>query len=138
MAVDIETGEPVNLSALGSDKVVKYVRVYSAVLDVAQFGETSTEVTGIFTATGTSGSAATTDLEVWGAKKITTSNKGMVSVSARSYTIYSAEDHVYVNGVAVDASGDDGYTFSIASGEKVQIITQSGTESPYVTVLNCA
>lgn len=62
----------------------------------------------------------------------------MVSVSARSYTIYSAEDHVYVNGVAVDASGDDGYTFSIASGEKVQIITQSGTESPYVTVLNCA
>lgn len=137
-AVDIETGEPVNLSALGSDKVVKYVRVYSAVLDVAQFGETSTEVTGIFTATGTSGSAATTDLEVWGAKKITTSNKGMVSVSARSYTIYSAEDHVYVNGVAVDASGDDGYTFSIASGEKVQIITQSGTESPYVTVLNCA
>lgn len=133
-AVDIATGEPVNLSG----QKVKYVRVYSAVLDFGRFGETSPEITGIFTARGTSGSAATTDLEVWGAQKITTSNKGMVSVSARSYTIYSAEDHVYVNGVAVDASGDDGYTFSIASGEKVQIITQSGTESPYVTVLNCA
>ena len=133
-AVDIATGEPVNLSG----QKVKYVRVYSAVLDFGRFGETSPEITGIFTARGTSGSAATTDLEVWGAQKITTSNKGMVSVSARSYTIYSAEDHVYVNGVAVDASSDDGYTFSIASGEKVQVITQSGTESPYVTVLNCA
>ena len=139
-AVDIETGEPVNLSALGSDKVVKYVRVYSAVLDVAQFGETSTEITGIFTATGTNGSAATTDLELWGDGEdaIPTSNKAAVSVNAGSYKIYSAEDYVFVNGVAVDASGEDGYTFDIASGAKVQIITQSGTESPYVTVLTCA
>jgi len=30
------------------------------------------------------------------------------------------------------------YAFDIASGAKVQIITQSGTESPYVTVLTCA
>ena len=133
-AVDIATGEPVNLSG----QKVKYVRVYSAVLDFGRFGETSPEITGIFTARGTSGSAATTDLEVWGARKITTSNKGMTSVSAGNYTIYSAEDYVYVNGVAVDASSNDGYAFSIAAGEKVQIITQSGTESPYVTVLNCA
>lgn len=133
-AVDIATGEPVNLSG----QKVKYVRVYSAVLDFGRFGETSPEITGIFTARGTNGSAATTDLEVWGARKITTSNKGMTSVSAGNYTIYSAEDYVYVNGVAVDASSNDGYAFSIAAGEKVQIITQSGTESPYVTVLNCA
>lgn len=133
-AVDIATGEPVNLSG----QKVKYVRVYSAVLDFGRFGETSPEITGIFTARGTSGSAATTDLEVWGDDKITTSNKAAVSVNAGSYTIYSAEDYVFVNGVAVDASGEDGYTFDIASGAKVQIITQSGTESPYVTVLTCA
>ena len=133
-AVDIATGEPVNLSG----QKVKYVRVYSAVLDFGRFGETSPEITGIFTARGTSGSAATTDLEVWGDDIITTSNKAAVSVNAGSYKIYSAEDYVFVNGVAVDASGEDGYTFDIASGAKVQIITQSGTESPYVTVLTCA
>lgn len=133
-AVDIATGEPVNLSG----QKVKYVRVYSAVLDFGRFGETSPEITGIFTARGTSGSAATTDLELWGDDKITTSNKAAVSVNAGSYKIYSAEDYVFVNGVAVDASGEDGYTFDIASGAKVQIITQSGTESPYVTVLTCA
>lgn len=133
-AVDIATGEPVNLSG----QKVKYVRVYSAVLDFGRFGETSPEITGIFTARGTSGSAATTDLEVWGDDIITTSNKAAVSVNAGSYKIYSAEDYVFVNGVAVDASGEDGYAFDIASGAKVQIITQSGTESPYVTVLTCA
>ena len=47
-AVDIATGEPVNLSG----QKVKYVRVYSAVLDFGRFGETSPEITGIFTATG--------------------------------------------------------------------------------------
>lgn len=135
-AVDIATGEPVNLSG----QKVKYVRVYSAVLDFGRFGETSPEITGIFTARGTSGSAATTDLELWGDGEdaIPTSNKAAVSVNAGSYKIYSAEDYVFVNGVAVDASGEDGYTFDIASGAKVQIITQSGTESPYVTVLTCA
>ena len=44
-AVDIATGEPVNLSG----QKVKYVRVYSAVLDFGRFGETSPEITGIFT-----------------------------------------------------------------------------------------
>ena len=41
-AVDIATGEPVNLSG----QKVKYVRVYSAVLDFGRFGETSPEITG--------------------------------------------------------------------------------------------
>ena len=138
-AVDIETGEPVNLSALGSDKVVKYVRVYSAVLDVAQFGETSTEITGIFTATGTNGSAATTDLVVLDAAteeiEFETENKACKHISAGSYVMYSEADYVFVNGVSVDASS--GYSLTFGSGDTVQIITQNGTASPYVTVIKC-
>ena len=45
-AVDINTGLPADIS----DKVFRYVRVYTAVLDNGQFGETSTEVCGIFSA----------------------------------------------------------------------------------------
>lgn len=44
-AVDISTGLPVDVSS----RTFHYVRVYSAVLDNGTFGETSTEVCGIFT-----------------------------------------------------------------------------------------
>lgn len=45
-AVDIDTKLPVDVTG----KTFRYVRVYSAVLDNATFGETSTEVNGIFSA----------------------------------------------------------------------------------------
>lgn len=129
-AVDIATGEPVNLSG----QKVKYVRVYSAVLDFGRFGETSPEITGIFTARGTSGSAATTDLTVKkGKNTYTTANMSSRSVSTGTYTVKSSEDYVYINGVKVDASS--GYSLEVESGVLYQIITQSGTESPYITVL---
>jgi len=101
-------------------------------------GESSSELLGSHKAVTKGGSAATTDLELWGQKEIKTSNMAVVNVTARSYTIYSSEAHVFVNGSAVDASGENGYTFSIASSEKVQIITQNGTESPYIVVLSCS
>ena len=44
-AVDISTGLPVDVTG----KTFHYVRVYSAVLDLGRFGETSAEITGIFT-----------------------------------------------------------------------------------------
>ena len=44
-AVDITTGLPIDVS----DMTFHYVRVYTAVLDSAVFGETSTEICGIFT-----------------------------------------------------------------------------------------
>lgn len=129
-AVDIATGEPVNLSG----QKVKYVRVYSAVLDFGRFGETSPEITGIFTARGTNGSAATTDLTVKkGKNTYTTANMSSRSVSTGTYTVKSSEDYVYINGVKVDASS--GYSLAVESGVLYQIITQSGTESPYITVL---
>lgn len=129
-AVDIATGEPVNLSG----QKVKYVRVYSAVLDFGRFGETSPEITGIFTARGTSGSAATTDLTVKkGRTTYATTNMSSRFVPTGTYTIKSSEDYVYINGVKVDASS--GYSLEVESGVLYQIITQSGTESPYITVL---
>lgn len=129
-AVDIATGEPVNLSG----QKVKYVRVYSAVLDFGRFGETSPEITGIFTARGTSGSAATTDLTVKkGRTTYTTTNMSSRSVPTGTYTVKSSEDYVYINGVKVDASS--GYSLEVESGVLYQIITQSGTKSPYITVL---
>lgn len=129
-AVDIATGEPVNLSG----QKVKYVRVYSAVLDFGRFGETSPEITGIFTARGTNGSAATTDLTVKKARiPYATTNMSSRFVPTGTYTIKSSEDYVYINGVKVDASS--GYSLEVESGVLYQIITQSGTESPYITVL---
>ena len=131
-AVDISTGLPVNVTG----KVFKYVRVYSAVLDNATFGETSTEVCGIFTTAngGTGSGAATTDLVVKkGNKPVATSNMGYREVDAGSYKVTSSEENVYVNGVKVTA--DSGYTFTISAGRMYRIITQNGTESPYVTVL---
>lgn len=131
-AVDISTGLPVNVTG----KVFKYVRVYSAVLDNATFGETSTEVCGIFTTAngGTGSGAATTDLVVKkGNKPVATSNMGYREVDAGSYKVTSSEENVYVNGVKVTA--DSGYTFTISAGGMYRIITQNGTESPYVTVL---
>lgn len=129
-AVDIATGEPVNLSG----QKVKYVRVYSAVLDFGRFGETSPEITGIFTARGTNGSAATTDLTVKKARTTyATTNMSSRFVPTGTYTIKSSEDYVYINGVKVDASS--GYSLEVESGVLYQIITQSGIESPYITVL---
>lgn len=127
------SGNPANLDA------IRYVRCYTGVMQMnGIMGESSSELLGSHKATTKGTGAATTDLELWGQKKITTSNMAVVDVTARPYTIYSSEAHVFVNGSAVDASGENGYTFSIASGEKVQIITQNGTESPYIVVLSCS
>ena len=133
-AVDISTGEPVKVNN------AKYVRIYSAVLyNTGIFGETSPEITGIFRAVGTTGSTATTDLEIQDSEgAVDTTNMGYVQVYADTHTIYSSEENVYVNGVAVDASGTDGYSFDIDVGQTVRIITQSGTEAPYITVLYCS
>lgn len=152
-AVDIETGEPVNLSALGSDKVVKYVRVYSAVLDVAQFGETSTEITGIFTATGTSSNTNPTPRAVAKLAGTTISTTGTAVSSTQRFisrtvtagteqtlSISSSADYLYVNGVQITGtSNSNPYTISVnlAEGETAtyQVITQTGTRQPYIEVI---
>lgn len=112
----------------------KYVRIYSAVLyNTGIFGETSPEITGIFRAVGTTGSAATSDLMLVSTELISTTNSGYQEVDAGNYRIRSTEENVYLNETAVDVSTP--YQFTVESGKTYRIVTQSGTEAPYITVI---
>ena len=127
-AVDPQ-GIPVKLDG------VRYVRVYSSVYYYAgMFGETSTEVCGLYVANGNSGSAATTDLTIKkGLQTVSVSNMGSKEIAAGTYSVKSSEANVYINGVKVNASS--GYNLSVVAGQKYQIITQNGNEEPFITVL---
>ena len=135
-AVD-DNGNPVYLAS------VRYVRVYTGVMQMnGIMGESSTEVLGSHRATLKGGSAATSDAAIYldGAEAPTPMNNGAkTDVAQGTYYLVSYEDHVFVNGVDVrsEAATEDGYAISITSnGQKVQIITQSGNEAPFLTVLN--
>ena len=54
-------------------------------------------------------------------------------VDAGNYRIRSTEENVYLNETAVDASTP--YQFTVESGKTYRIVTQSGTEAPYITVI---
>ena len=133
-AVDAN-GNPVQLSS------VRYVRVYSAVLfSAGVFGETSAEVCGLYVANGDgSGAATTTPTVKVGTSTVTTSNMGTVTKKVYSattkVTVTSGAENIYVNGEKV-TSGNE-ITFSTPSGSTnyVQVITQSGTEAPYITMV---
>lgn len=148
-AVDIATGEPVNLSG----QKVKYVRVYSAVLDFGRFGETSPEITGIFTARGTSSNTNPTPRAIAKLAGTTISTTGTVVSSTQRFisrtvpagteqtlSISSSADYLYVNGVQITGtSTSNPYTISVnlAEGETAtyQVITQTGTRQPYIEVI---
>lgn len=132
-AVD-DDGRPVSLEG------VRYIRVYSGVLfSAGVFGETSTEVCGLYVANGTGSSTITNDLAIMDSneREVVTANMGYKEVDAGSYALASGADVVMVNGVAVTeaAGSNDGYSFDIAAGDFIQIITQTGTEAAYITVL---
>jgi len=143
-------GDPMDLSWAvnkdGSPKqldAVRYVRVYTGVQQMnGIMGESSTEILGSHRATLKGGSAATSDAAIYldGAEAPTPMNNGAkTDVAQGTYYLVSYEDHVFVNGVDVrsEAATEDGYAISITSnGQKVQIITQSGNEAPFLTVLN--
>lgn len=127
-AVELGSMKPVKINN------AKYVRIYSAVLyNTGIFGETSPEITGIFRAVGTTGSAATSDLMLVSTALISTTNGGYQEVDAGNYRIRSTEENVYLNETAVDASTP--YQFTVESGKTYRIVTQSGTEAPYITVI---
>lgn len=137
---------------------IKYVRIYtSAALDPNNltalptpniFGETSTEVCGVFVAKESgSGSAVAPTItadgsafEDCGLDSQTTSvsdNQQIITVndvsSLGSFTLgVSGGTYVYINGVSISST-----SVSVSSGEtKVfQIINQSGTAEPFVTLL---
>jgi hypothetical protein len=124
---------------------VKYVRVYSAVInDAGILGETSTEVTGLFTTANEDGGAATTDLGVYDVNYVAvpTSNLGTETITIpastpTTYYIYSAEPNVFINSDKVDASNLYPVSVTLASGQTAyyRIITQHDMESAYITLL---
>lgn len=136
-------GEPVAL-----DHITK-VRLYTcaamnstgtAFTTPSIFGETSAEVCGIYGVNGTSGSGASCIPTIKkGTSTIATSPFGVTNVALNSNTtslkFTSNAENIYVNGSAV--SSGTSVSFTVASGESkyVQVITQTGTEEPYVTVI---
>lgn len=143
-AVD-SNGDPVKLGR------VYYVRVYTAVLDNGTFGETSTEVCGIFTTYGSGGGSASapditvdsmtlSELEEWGVSVETTAvsdNQQILTITGlENYqTEFSLEvdggTYIFMNGVSTDSADialEDGETL-------VQIISQSGSAEPFIILV---
>ena len=140
-AVDISTGLPVDVTG----KTFHYVRVYSAVLNLDRFGETSTEITGIFTtankSTSSVGRTAAPTIK-FGTTRLTTvsghQNGAYVARSATSdfkVSVTSDADNIFINGTR--ATSGETYTFGLTSGSTqiVRIVTQSDGEAPYITYL---
>lgn len=145
-AVDIATGLPVDVTG----KTFHYVRVYSAVLDFGRFGETSAEITGIFTtknkAADSVNRTATPTIK-FGTSPInmgtvTTENGGVVDESsmvagqtAYRLSVTSTAENIFINGIR--ATSGTAYTFTKTqeSNQIVRVIVQDGTAAPYVTYL---
>lgn len=130
-AVD-DNGVPVKLEG------VRYVRVYSGVLfSAGVFGETSTEVCGLYVATGstTEETVKPTSISVKGISR-TTNNGKMMTIpyltTADCAIEVNATGNVYINGVATSSATVN----PTAAGTKVQIIVQNGEAAPYITWLN--
>ena len=121
-------GTPANLDS------IRYVRIYTGMAQMnGIFGEISAEVCGVAACTGTGAGVATSDLQIWGSTQIPTVHNGSQTVSKGTYYIISSEENVYVNGAKVTASPS--YELTVEAGKTYQIITQNGTESPYLTVI---
>lgn len=130
-AVD-DNGVPVALEG------VRYIRVYSGVLfNAGIFGETSTEVCGLYVATGstTEETVKPTSISVKGISR-TTNNGKMMTIpyltTADCAIEVNATGNVYINGVATSSATVN----PTAAGTKVQIIVQNGEAAPYITWLN--
>lgn len=144
-AVDITTGEPVDVT----DMIFRYVRVYSAVLDNGTFGETSTEICGIFTTANKS--AATVgrtdepvlkigDYNIWDLEE-----NGDISVTETSYGLFIDASERGYNDVRLTATSTDTAniyfnneytdTFDRADREYVRVIVQDGTAAPFMALI---
>ena len=156
-AVDPATKKPISLKKNSMvdgvlkkiDREFKYVRVYSAVLDNAQFGETSTEVCGIFTTANgqktTEGVAvdvgrtgAPTSIQFGTtANAMTSDASASNTVSAGTYYINATSDaeNIYINNARLTSG--QAYEFQVKAGETsyVRIITQNGMKAPSITLL---
>lgn len=134
-AVD-DSGKPVVLDS------VRYVRVYTGVMQMnGMMGESSAEVLGSHRATLKGDGAAASDITITptsgSATAITLNANNFTEIAAGEYRIAASDDYVFVNGVEVSEDGETFYTFNISAGDMIQVIAQSGTRSPFLTVLKC-
>lgn len=135
-AVD-SNGKPAKLSYITKVRVYTAAALTSggtAFTTPSIFGETSAEFCGLFKTTGTGTGASSKELTVaLGFDSSTLTDGSMTELDAGTYTVTSAAEHVFVNGVAVSAAS--GYALDVVAGQLYQIITQNGTESPIVAVI---
>lgn len=145
-AVDPATKMPINVNG----KTFRYVRVYSAVLDNAQFGETSTEVCGIFTTANglknADGSAVDvgrttaptvklgrTELDeydnwTYRGNTVIVDTNGDLS-SGKTITVTTTNgSNVYINSAASSS-------YTTTSSNPVRVIVQSGEKAPYILII---
>ena len=145
-AVDPATKMPIKVNG----KTFRYVRVYSAVLDNATFGETSTEVCGIFTtangqknADGSAVDVGRTDAPTsiqYGSSQSTmsqTPSNSLNTIAAGTYYINAASnaENLYINGSKLTSG--QAYEFQVKAGEitYLRIITQDGIKEPKIKIL---
>lgn len=148
-AVDITTGLPVDVT----DMTFRYVRVYSAVLDNGMFGETSTEICGIFTTANkatasVNRTAAPTSLKIGGKTvealiedlEVVEDNEsygavvyydasGVTSADKTVTVEASSSANIYINSAATSS-----YT-KTADENIVRVIVQEGTAAPYIAII---
>lgn len=146
-AVDISTKMPVSVDG----KVFKYVRVYTAVLDNGTFGETSTEVCGIFTTANGQKDANGLAVSV-GRTTAPTIKIESEDISAFEPTITTVGTTVIydlngnldknmsidvsaVNGANVYINNIAGNSYTTTSGGAIRIIVQSGQQAPYIAII---
>lgn len=140
-AVDISTGLPVDVTG----KTFHYVRVYSAVLNLDRFGETSTEITGIFTTANKS----TSSVGRTAAPTITVAGDNISTIATPTYqgntVIYDlgglfADVEIVVSNTAANSSvyinNINATTYSVVeNGQIVRVIVQNETSAPYIVII---
>ena len=148
-AVDITTGLPVDVT----DMTFRYVRVYSAVLDNGMFGETSTEICGIFTTankatTSVNRTAAPTSLKIGDDEIDNLADFGMIEKDNENYggVVYYDASSLGLSSSTITVSASSNANVYINSNttgsyEKtsdvnvVRVIVQEGTSAPYIAII---
>ena len=145
-AVDPATKMPIDVNG----KTFRYVRVYSAVLDNATFGETSTEVCGIFTTANGQKNAdgSAVDVGRTAAPTIIVGNKNIFNeYDSTPYgnTIVVDTEGTLSNGKTVTVTAETGANiyinsaatanYTATSSEPMRVIVQSGEKAPYIVII---
>ena len=148
-AVDITTGLPVDVT----DMTFRYVRVYSAVLDNGFFGETSTEICGIYTTankatTSVNRTAAPTSLKIGDDEIDNLADFGMIEKDNENYggVVYYDASSLGLSSSTITVSASSNANVYINSNttgsyEKtsdvnvVRVIVQEGTSAPYIAII---